>query len=130
MFHLPREQILAKLAPVFASEGVTATYRRYTGTTKTTDESGRTKNVDTFQSFEIVALVGKSKKWTTTATGPALIQTSNGTWIFREEDLTAAGITYAALNAKRDSINYGGQDYTLEDLRNVSPFVRATVKGG
>lgn len=121
---LPDEELLAKMAPVYAARGVSATYRRHTGTIR---ESGA--NVDQYEEFDIVALIGQRRKYSKKAgTNEVDVQKLNTAFIFRTTDLLA-GIEFKDLS-ENDKVAYEGQELGVINLQLVSPFIRFEIQGG
>lgn len=125
MFYLSDEAILQRFAPVYESEGVTVTYRRYLGT----ERSAQGKNVDQFEEFSWKMLTGKRKKWSTNAvTKEVTCQEMLQSFIGRTNEMPD-GVEPENLT-RNDRILYLGQDMAISEIRIVKPFVRFAVEGG
>ena len=124
MFTLPTQQVLDRMAPVYADRGESITWKHFTGTTR----EGST-NVDKFTDFTATALVGKRKMWARDAANNMKLQGLIQNFIVRVTELPA-GITQDDLT-DNDKIVYGEQQYDIVALRHITGlFVHASVEGG
>lgn len=125
MFTLHRDEQLQKMAPVFESQGVSATYKRYVRTDRIDGE-----NVDVFDpaaGFPIVALTGQRRKYSTNSTGQVQVETLPRTFIFRVTEIPT-GIEMRDLTLN-DKVVYLGKTCDIKDLRFADPFIHVTIEG-
>ncbi len=125
MFTLHREEQLQKMAPVFESQGVSVTYKRYVRTDRVDGE-----NVDIFDpedGFTIVALTGQRRKYSTNSSGQVQVESLPRKFIFRVTELPDdVEMTDLTLN---DKVVYLGKACDVKDLGFADPFISVTIEG-
>ena len=130
MFHLPDELVLQKLAPVYDSEGVMVTYKRFLGVDRTGDEP-----VELWDDRPCLALTGRRKKFSTSATGDVVAQVMDQTFIMRAPELLDANVDLGLVAiefqqlTENDKILFNGLTQGVKNHRYISPFIRLEARG-
>jgi|GEM_PF-4180409 len=123
---IPWDTVIQALEPLFgdSSWSATVTYKRYTGTQRT--EAGAV--IDTWDEFQVLALTGKRRKYSTAATGDVQVQMLNRSFIFKAAELPS-GVMPKDLT-RNDKIVMEGQTLDIKDLRYVDTIVWCQIEGG